>query len=133
MTLVNIYRFARAFIFAISFLALSACSRVNQHSTNSENTIQKTLLWFTTGKVDPNILANNFLFRSPYYKGENKIDFVNEFNNKNFYQKNVLAKIKKFDPLITLRSADGKYFAIITEYHTYSGHQVYDGHPWKIK
>ncbi len=91
-----------------------------------DNTIQKTVFWFTKGHIDPTVLADNFEFKSPYYKDKNKAEFINEFNNTDFYQKQVLAKIEKFDPLITLKSDDSNYFAIITEYHTYSGHNVYE-------
>lgn len=141
--LIYMARYSMRF-FAIIFgsLVIISCSSLNYQSQSNmgtndqvttssiqnvrDNTIQKTVVWFTTGQIDPNILANNFLFKSPYYKDKDKTAFINEFNNTTFYQKQVLAKIKKFDPLITLKSGDGNYFAIITEYHTYSGHSVYE-------
>ncbi len=103
-------------------LALMGCGR----SSSGDNTIQKTLAWYTKGHIDPTVLADNFLFKSPYYKDKNKAEFIHEFNDTDFYRTKVLAKIKTFDPLVTLKSDGHDYFAIVAEYHTYSGHNVYE-------
>ncbi|MSP53859.1 MAG: hypothetical protein EXR81_06400, partial [Gammaproteobacteria bacterium] len=56
-------------------------------------TIKKTVTWYTTGKLDPTIIANNFVLNSPYYKNQDRAAFIKEFVDSDFYKKAVLDKL----------------------------------------
>lgn len=98
----------------------------NNSEFSLESIVEKTSEWLTTGKIDPNILADNFEFISPFWKGNNKAEFLSKFQDPTEYKKVSLSKIVKFDPLLFFKSMNRNYFAIILQYHTKIGHSVYE-------
>lgn len=83
--------------------------------------------WLTTGNINPEILAENFKFFSPFWEGNNKAEFLDKFLDPTTYIKNSLSKITKFDPIIKLKNmSDDNGFAIVLQYHTKNGSQVYE-------
>ncbi len=74
--------------------------------------------WLISGKLDPEILSEDFLFQSPFWKQANKNEFVKEFIESDKYIKTALSKIERFDPVIITISNDGIYFNIFLTYHT---------------
>ena len=91
-----------------------------------EEMIQKICTWLTTGKIDPAILADNFMFSSPYWEGNNKAEFLAKFEDPTQYINVSLSNIIKFDPIIPFKSLDGKYFAIIMQYQSKNCTRVYE-------
>ena len=82
--------------------------------------------WLVTGALNSDILAENFQFNSPFWKGANRAEFIAQFGDPQAYQETALSKITHFDPLIQLKSADGKHFVIALQYHTKNGSHVYE-------
>lgn len=91
-----------------------------------EEIINLTETWLVTGDVNPDMLAEDFQFISPFWKGNNKAEFLNKFLDPTEYKKVSLSNIEKFDPLLQFKGLDGKHFSIILEYHTKNG-----GHVWE--
>ncbi len=77
--------------------------------------------WLTTGKLNQEILSDNFHFISPLWESNNKADFIQKFSNPKEYVEKSLSNIDKFDPIIKLKSDDLHYFSIILQYHTKNG------------
>lgn len=94
--------------------------------------ITKTEKWLTTGSLDVEILAEEFNFISPYWKSSNKQDFVDKFSGTEYIEKS-LSNILKFDPVIRLKSDDGRYFTIVLQYHTKYHVSVYEAVLGKIQ
>jgi hypothetical protein len=82
--------------------------------------------WLVSGVLNQNIFSDNFQFTSPFWKGANKTEFMIQFGDPKSYQEVALSKITHFDPIIQLKSSDGSYFAIVLQYHTQNGGQVYE-------
>jgi len=82
--------------------------------------------WLTTGELNAAMLADNFRFISPFWKGNNKKDFVAKFQDASAYKETSLSKIIQFDPVIQLESSDKNNFSIILQYHTRNGNKVYE-------
>jgi hypothetical protein len=91
-----------------------------------EELMDLTEVWLTTGELDTNMLAEGFQFISPFWKSNDKNDFINTFQKSSDYQDNALSKITKFDPLLKFKGVDEKYFAIVLQYHTKNGCSVYE-------
>ena len=62
--------------------------------------IDKTCEWVFTGKLDVDMLAENFHFSSPFYKEHDKAKFLADFKVSTFYKDRVLSGIKNFDPVL---------------------------------
>ena len=82
--------------------------------------------WLVTGEIEPAILADNFTFISPFWKGNSKSEFISKFKDSIVYQETVLSNIISFNPVIKTKSADGTHFAVILQYHTKNGTSVYE-------
>ena len=83
--------------------------------------------WLIKGNINADILADNFKFSSPFWKGNNKTEFLDKFLDPTAYITISLSKIIKFDPLIKFKSiSDDNNFAIILQYHTKNGSRVYE-------
>ncbi|MBP9743310.1 MAG: hypothetical protein KBD37_08130 [Burkholderiales bacterium] len=84
-------------------------------------------IWLTNGYIEANMLADNFKFISPFWKGSNKNEFLDKFLDPTTYTNTSLSKIIKFDPVIKFKSiSDDNNFAIILQYHTRNGSSVYE-------
>ncbi len=88
--------------------------------------IDKTCDWLFEGNLDPEILAADFHFSSPFHKEQDLETFIDNFKNKTFYKDRILAGIKSFDPILKFHSEDGESFSIVLQYHTHSGHSVWE-------
>lgn len=82
--------------------------------------------WLTTGKLNSEILAQNFKFISPFWKSNDRAAFIEKFQDPSVYQKTSLANIVKFDPIIRLKGLEDNHFAIVLQYHTKNGHSVWE-------
>ncbi len=83
--------------------------------------------WLLEGNIEANMLADNFKFISPFWKGNNKAEFLDKFLDPTTYITTSLSKIIKFDPVIKFKSiSDDNNFAIILQYHTRNGSSVYE-------
>ena len=91
-----------------------------------EKIIELTETWLISGDLNPEMLAENFQFISPFWKGNNKAEFLNKFLDPAEYKKVSLSNITRFDPLLRLKEIVGDHFAIILQYHTKNG-----GHVWE--
>ena len=83
-------------------------------------------IWVFTGELNPDMLEENFHFSSPFWQKTNRAEFLVKFADPKVYQETALSKITHFDPVIQLKSADGKHFAIVFQHHTKNGGQVYE-------
>ena len=72
------------------------------------------------------MLAENFQFISPFWKGNNKAEFLNKFLDPTEYKKVSLSNITKFDPLLRFKEITGNHFAIILQYHTKNGCHIWE-------
>ena len=80
--------------------------------------------WVVTGELNVEMLADNFHFISPFWQSNDKNIFLEKFLDPNEYIEKSLSNILRFDPLIKLKSDDGKYFSLIMQYHTKYGVSV---------
>lgn len=80
-----------------------------------------------TGKLLPEMLADDFKFISPFWKGNNKQEFLDKFLDPGLYINTSLSNIVKFDPVMKFKSVEGEdTFAIILQYPTKNGNSVYE-------
>ena len=91
-----------------------------------EMLIEKVSTWLITGEIDPAIFADEFRFISPFWQGNNKVEFLDKFLDPTHYKKVSLSKITHFDPIIPLKGLDEKHFSIVLQYHTILGQSVYE-------
>jgi hypothetical protein len=91
-----------------------------------EEIIDLTETWLIKGDLNPDMLAENFQFISPFWKGNNKAEFIDKFLDPTEYKKLSLSNITKFDPLLQFKGLDGKHFSIILQYHTKNGSSVWE-------
>lgn len=91
-----------------------------------EEIINLTEVWLVKGDLNPDMLADHFQFISPFWKGNNKSEFVAKFLDPTEYIKASLSNITKFDPLLQFKGMDGKHFSIILQYHTANGSNVWE-------
>jgi hypothetical protein len=82
--------------------------------------------WLITGDLNESMLAENFQFTSPFWKGANKSEFLKQFGDPKSYQEVALSKITHFDPVIKLKDFNEEHVAIILQYHTKNGNHVYE-------
>jgi hypothetical protein len=81
--------------------------------------------WLVTGELNPDILGEQFVFNSPFWKNSTRAQFINTFKNTSIYRDTSLVNIIKFDPILKFKNSDG-YFAIVLQYHTKNGTSVYE-------
>lgn len=98
-----------------------------------EEIIGLTETWLVKGNLNPDMLAENFQFISPFWKGNNKTEFINKFLDPTEYKKVSLSNIDKFDPLLQFKGLDGKHFSIILQYHTKNGSHVWEAVLGKVE
>ena len=91
-----------------------------------EEIIDLTEIWLVKGDLNPEMLADNFQFISPFWKGNNKAEFVEKFLDPTEYKKVSLSNITRFDPLLQFKGLDGNHFSIILQYHTKNGSNVWE-------
>lgn len=91
-----------------------------------EEIIDLTETWLIKGDLNPDMLAEKFQFISPFWKGNNKAEFIDKFLDPTEYKKLSLSNIAKFDPLLQFKGLDGKHFSIILQYHTKNGSSVWE-------
>ncbi len=91
-----------------------------------EKIIELTETWLISGDLNPEMLAENFQFISPFWKGNNKAEFLNKFLDSTEYKKVSLSNITQFDPLLRLKEIAGDHFAIVLQYHTKNGSHVWE-------
>jgi hypothetical protein len=91
-----------------------------------EDIINLTETWLIKGDLNPAMLADNFQFISPFWKGNNKTEFLDKFLDPTEYIKLSLSNITKFDPLLQFKGIDGKHFSIILQYYTKNGSNVWE-------
>lgn len=83
--------------------------------------------WLVKGDINDDILADNFKFISPFWKGNDKAEFLDKFLDPTAYIATSLSKITKFDPIMKFKNiSDNNSFAIILQYHTKNGNSVYE-------
>ncbi|WP_192484107.1 MULTISPECIES: hypothetical protein [Cysteiniphilum] len=80
--------------------------------------------WLTKGKLNPDILADDFMFSSPFWKQADKAEFLSKFLDPAEYIKKSLSNISNFDPVICCFSEDKAYFTLALRYHTQNGYSV---------
>lgn len=80
--------------------------------------------WVVTGELNAEMLADNFHFISPFWQSNDKNTFVEKFLDPTEYIEKSLSNIVRFDPIIQLKSDDGRHFSIILQYHTKYGVSV---------
>lgn len=91
-----------------------------------ERIIDLVETWLITGDLNTEMLADDFCFISPFWKGNSKHEFIEKFKDPTAYKEKSLSKIIKFDPLIKFKSLCGNYFTIILQFHTKNDHRVYE-------
>lgn len=91
-----------------------------------EEIINLTETWLIKGDLNPTMLADNFQFISPFWKGNNKTEFLDKFLDPTEYKKLSLSNITKFDPLLQFKGLDGKHFSIILQYYTKNGSNIWE-------
>jgi hypothetical protein len=97
------------------------------HQTFTANQILNFVeTWLITGNLNESMLAEGFLFASPFWKGANKSEFLKQFGNPKSYQEVALSKITHFNPVIKLKDTDEKHIAVVLQYHTKNGNHVYE-------
>jgi hypothetical protein len=89
-------------------------------------TLEKTCDWLMNGAVYPEILAEDFRLISPFHQEQNRSEFLKNFQDKGYYIDRILSNITQFDPIIKLVSESKDYFAIVINYHTKNGHNVWE-------
>lgn len=82
--------------------------------------------WLVSGKLNSDVLSDDFQFSSPFWRDANKTEFIKQFGDASSYQETALSKINYFDPVIKLKDADEKHFAIVLQYHTKNDSHVYE-------
>ncbi len=82
--------------------------------------------WLVSGKLNSDVLSDNFQFSSPFWKNANREEFIKQFGDPTSYQETALSKINYFDPVIKLKDTDEKHFAIVLQYHTKNDSHVYE-------
>ncbi len=90
-----------------------------------EQIMEDTETWVVTGKLNTDMLAENFQFISPFWKSNNRAEFIEVFQNSGAYQK-ILANIVKFDPLVRCVGLDSIHFSIVLRYFTRNGCSVWE-------
>ncbi|MDP1574671.1 MAG: hypothetical protein Q8L78_07050 [Coxiellaceae bacterium] len=80
--------------------------------------------WVVTGELNVAIFADNFHFISPFWQSNDKNTFVKKFLDPKEYIEKSLSNILEFNPMIKLKSDDGKHFSLIMQYHTKYGVSV---------
>ena len=84
-------------------------------------------IWLLKGHIQADILSDNFKFISPFWKGNNKAEFLGKFLDPTAYIAISLSKITRFDPVMKFKSVSGENkFAIILQYHTQNNNSVYE-------
>lgn len=96
-----------------------------------EFTIQEVMdlteTWLVTGDLNPEMLAKEFKFSSPYWsEGANRGEFLEKFLDPLQYRQISLDNIVRFDPIIRLTDSVNGHFAIIFQYHTKNGSSVWE-------
>jgi hypothetical protein len=91
-----------------------------------EELIDLTETWLVKGDLNPDMLGENFQFISPFWKGNNKAEFLSKFLDPTEYKKVSLSNITKFDPLLQFKGLDKNHFSIILQYHTKNGSNVWE-------
>jgi hypothetical protein len=91
-----------------------------------EEIIDLTETWLIKGDLNPDMLAENFQFISPFWKGNNKSEFIDKFLDPTEYKNLSLSNINKFDPILQFKGLDGGHFSIILQYHTKNGSSVWE-------
>lgn len=91
-----------------------------------EEIIDLTETWLIKGDLNPDMLAENFQFISPFWKGNNKAEFIDKFLDPTEYKNLSLSNINKFDPILQFKGLDGEHFSIILQYHTKNGSSVWE-------
>lgn len=100
---------------------------INTGKFTLEQIVEKVETWLIKGSISADILADDFKFISPFWKGNNKSEFLDKFLDPTTYIKTSLSNIIKFDPLIKFKSIDdNEHFAIILQYSTKNGCNVYE-------
>jgi len=86
-----------------------------------------TETWVITGDLNSDMLADNFQFSSPFWKGyANKNEFLKQFLDSTEYKNTALSNITHFDPLLHFKGIDGKHFSLIFQYHTKNGSHIWE-------
>ena len=92
-----------------------------------EEIIDSIEKWLVKGDITSDILADNFKFISPFWKGSNKTEFLDKFLDPSAYITSSLSKITNFNPVMKFKNiSDDSKFAIILQYHTKNGNSVYE-------
>lgn len=98
-----------------------------------EEIISLTEAWLIKGILQPDMLAENFQFISPFWKGNNKAEFLSKFLDPTEYKKLSLSNITKFDPILQFKGIDGTHFSIILQYHTKNGGNIWEAVLGKVE
>jgi len=84
-------------------------------------------IWLVKGDINDDILDDNFKFISPFWKGNDKAEFLDKFLDPTVYITTSLSKITSFDPVMKFKNtSNNNSFAIILQYHTKNGNSVYE-------
>ena len=98
-----------------------------------EEIINFTETWIVKGDLNPDILADNFQFISPFWKSNNKAVFLEKFLDPTEYIRLSLSNITKFDPYLNFQGLDGKHFSMILQYFTKNGSNVWEAVLGKVE
>lgn len=96
------------------------------HQFTIDKIIELVESWLITGKLDSDMLAENFKFFSPFWESNDRAAFIEKFQDPSIYQKTSLSNILKFDPIFKLKDSEENHFAIVLQYHTKNGCSVWE-------
>ncbi len=97
-----------------------------QQQLTINDIVEQVQTWLITGELNASMLASNFRFSSPYWQNANREEFLAQFADPSAYINTALSKITHFYPVIQLKDANDKYFAIVLQYHTKNNSHVYE-------
>lgn len=92
-----------------------------------------SFIFSSEGDLNPNMLADNFQFLSPFWKGKNKTEFLDTFLDPTEYKKESLSNIVKFDHLLQFKGLNGKHFSIILQDYTNNGSSIWEAVLGKVE
>jgi hypothetical protein len=98
-----------------------------------EEIINFTETWIVKGELNPDMLADNFQFISPFWRSNNKTAFLEKFLDPAEYIRLSLSNITKFDPYLNFKGLDGKHFSMILQYFTKNGGNVWEAVLGKVE
>lgn len=98
-----------------------------------EEILNLTETWIIKGDLNPAMLSDDFQFISPFWKSNDKAEFLAKFLDPTEYRKVSLSNITHFDPFLQFKGLDGEHFSIIMQYHTKNGSHIWEAVLGKVE